>query len=74
MSVYRLNVPIYADAYAEVEVPDEVEAEGFEAVNDYVTANADLPSLCAQCGGWGSHEGIELGEADWGNETIEKLR
>lgn len=56
MPKYRVVLETTASAYAEVEADDREAA--IEA------AFEDLPSLCAQCGGWGQDWSLGLGEFD----------
>lgn len=48
------------------DVPDDVAAEGPDAISEWISANGPSASICAQCSGWGQPYGLEIG--DWETE------
>jgi hypothetical protein len=57
----------WANTVIELDVPDEVIAEGDDAIENYMIENGSFPWLCAQCAG-GKHmmvdHNLDLGD-EW---------
>lgn len=58
MARYRIPMTTHADASIEIET-DETDPE---KIIEAAYEQADFPTLCAQCSGWGRDESLELGD------------
>lgn len=72
MTRYRLFVPGYIEAYADVELDDTDDKDSDELLA-LAMDEADLPGLCAHCSGWGQRHGMELGEWVWEDASLEAV-
>lgn len=62
MAKYAAYFKTGASAVITADVPDDVAAEGAEAISEWISVNASFPSLCAQCIGWNQGYSMDLGE------------
>jgi len=60
----RLSFTTYANTSIEMDVPEEVAAQGDEAIALYMQENGNFPTLCHQCSGYGREAELELGD-EW---------
>ena len=67
MAKYTAYFNTGASTSVTAEVPDEVAAEGAEAISEWIFNNGSFPSLCAQCSGRDQPYSLDLGE--WEPET-----
>lgn len=67
MAEYTAYFITTASAAIKADVPDDVAAEGAEAISEWICSNRGMPRLCAQCSGWGQEYNVDLGE--WEPET-----
>lgn len=67
MAKYTAYFSTSASASVTAEVPDEVAAEGAEAISEWIFNNGSFPSPCAHCGGWDQPYSLDLGE--WETDT-----
>lgn len=65
MPKYRVYLQTVASTVIEVEAEDKNEA--YELAVDQ-----DMPTICAQCSGWGGRQNLELGDVWEGDDDIEK--
>jgi hypothetical protein len=63
----KFTVYLTTTASTSVEVEAETADEAIDKVYD-----ADMPTLCAQCSGWGSDRGLELSDAWEMSEVIDE--
>jgi len=67
--VYTAYLYTTASATLTMEVPDDVAAQGAEAISEYIEMNhSDGLSICAQCSGWGRKASLDLGDF----ETVQR--
>lgn len=60
MAKYRIPMTTYVNTSVEVET-DETDPE---KIVEAAYEQANFPSICAQCSGWGNDQELELGD-DW---------
>lgn len=62
MAKYRVNMQTIASTSIEIEVPDDV--TDLEEITERAFNEANFPTLCAQCSGWGKDYSLDLGD-EW---------
>jgi hypothetical protein len=67
MAKYTAYFRTEASMTVTADVPDDVAADGPEAISEWIKANGSSASICARCSGWGQPYGLELG--DWEPEV-----
>jgi len=64
MPKFTAHFETTASASLTMDVPNDVAADGPEAIAEYIYANHPdaMPSVCAQCSGWGKAFSLDLGD------------
>lgn len=62
MTKYTAYFRTEASMSITADVPDDVAADGAEAISEWIIANGRSASVCAPCSGWGQPYSLDLGE------------
>lgn len=62
MTKYRVNMQTVATTVIEIEVPDDMTDP--EEIAERAADEAEFPTLCAQCAGWGRNVSLAM-DGEW---------